>query len=180
LEKTKNIVRSGDLGDAAKHVVDVPIRFNYNASPKLQDIQTSLMAYFEVYHTYPALIVVDNVTNVRTGSVDNDDDPFSGLEALMDELHGMARETGSCVVGLHHVTGPYNDAAAPIPLSGVKGQIARVPELVLTLHKANDELGPDSLRVSTVKNRAGKANPSGYDFVCLDFFGDTMQIKDQS
>ena len=133
-----------------------------------------------MYGDYPSLVVIDNVTNVRTGVGENDDDPFSGLESLMDYLHDMARSTGACVVGLHHVTGPYNDAANPIPLSGVKGQIARVPEMVLTLHKSTADFGSDSLRVSTVKNRAGKADPSGYDFVELDFVGDTMTIKDKN
>jgi hypothetical protein len=79
---------------------------------------------------------------------------------------------------LHHVTGGYNDADRPIPLSGVKGQIARVPEMVLTLHKQTDVCGPDLLCVSTVKNRGGKADPSGSEYVSLTFNGDTMQIKD--
>jgi RecA-family ATPase len=136
-----------------------------------------MRSYEEVYGDFPALVVIDNVTNVRTGG-DNDDDPFSGLEALMDYLHDMARSTGACVVGLHHVTGGYNDADRPIPLSGVKGQIARVPEMVLTLHKQTDEFGPDLLCVSTVKNRGGKADPSGSEYVSLTFNGDTMQIKD--
>ena len=82
------------------------------------------------------------------------------------------------VTGLHHVTGPYNDADKPIPLSGVKGQIARVPELVLTLHRVSEGFGPDSLNVSTVKNRGGKSDASGQDYAALEFEGSTMQIND--
>jgi hypothetical protein len=175
--KTTRLVRSGNLGEAANEFQGIPIRFNYNASPDLKQIETSMLAYDEVYGDYPALVVVDNITNVHTGG-DNDDDPFAGLEALMDYLHDMARSTEACVVGLHHVTGQYNDAARFIPLSGVKGQVARVPELVLTLHKAPDQFGSDSLRISTVKNRAGRADPSGADYISLHFHGDTMQIKD--
>lgn len=178
LERTTQMVRAGDLGDSAEELSDIPIRFNYSASPNLTQIADSMRSYEEVYGDFPALVVIDNVTNVRTGS-ESDDDPFSGLEALMDELHTMARFTGACVIGLHHVTGGYNDADRPIPLSGVKGQIARVPEMVLTLHKITEDLGPDGLCVSTVKNRAGKADPSGSDFVELEFSGDTMQIKDK-
>lgn len=177
MEKTSALVRSGDLGDASDNFTDIPIRFNYSASPTPDQIETSLRAYEEVYGDFPALVVIDNITNVRTGG-DNDDDPFSGLEALMDYLHDMARKTSACVVGLHHVTGPFNDADKPIPLSGVKGQITRVPELILTLHKESDDFGPTLLNVSTVKNRAGKADPSGNDFGVLEFAGDTMQIKD--
>jgi RecA-family ATPase len=178
MDRTTRMVRNGDLGDAKDEFADIPIRFNYAASPSLDQIEASVRSYEEVYGDFPHLVVIDNITNVRTGGQDNDDDPFSGLEALMDYLHDMARSTGACVVGLHHVTGSYNDANKPIPLSGVKGQIARVPELVLTLHKLTEEIGPDVLCVSTVKNRAGKADPSGSDFVQLEFSGDTMQIRD--
>jgi hypothetical protein len=90
----------------------------------------------------------------------------------------MARTTSACVIGLHHVTGGYNDADRPIPLSGVKGQITRVPEMVWTLHRVPQEFGSDKLMVSTVKNRGGRSDPSGTDFVELDFIGDTMQIRD--
>ena len=177
MSKSAAMVRDGELGEADQLFDGIPIRFNYSASPNLKQIESSMRSYDEVYGDYPALVVVDNVTNVRTGG-DNDDDPFSGLEALMDELHVMARMTGACVIGLHHVTGGYNDADRPIPLSGVKGQIARVPEMVLTLHKVAQEFGPDSLRVSTVKNRGGRSDPSGTEFVELDFSGDTMTIKE--
>lgn len=90
----------------------------------------------------------------------------------------MARRTGAALVGLHHVTGPFNDSATPIPLSGIKGQIGRVPEVVLTMHRISEGFGSDSLRVSTVKNRTGKADPSGYDYAELEFNGDTMSIVD--
>lgn len=176
MEKSTKAVRDGDIGQDM--FSDIPIRFNYQASPTIDQIEVSMRAYDEVYGDFPALVIVDNVTNVRTGG-DNDDDPFSGLESLMDYLHDMARTTKSCVVGLHHVTGPFNDADKAIPLSGVKGQIARVPELVLTLHKEVDEFGPDLLNVSTVKNRGGKADPSGSDYVSLEFAGDCMQIRDE-
>ena len=50
--------------------------------------------------------------------------------------------------------------------------------MVLTLHKVAQEFGPDSLRVSTVKNRGGRSDQSGTEFVELDFSGDTMTIKE--
>jgi replicative DNA helicase len=175
MEQAAKAVRDGDLGDAAEALAGIPIRFNYSASPTLDQIETSMMSYEEVYGDFPALVVIDNVTNVRGGG--EDDDPFSGLESLMDYLHGMARTTSACVIGLHHVTGTYNDADKAIPLSGVKGQISRVPEMILTLHRVADDFA-EELRVSTVKNRGGKSDPSGADYVPLLFAGDTMQIRD--
>lgn len=176
MSRSTKAVRDEDVSEVADELSTIPIRFNYKASPSLDSIEESLQAYYALYEDYPALVIVDNITNVRTDS--SDDDPFSGLESLMDYFHVMARETGSCVVGLHHVTGGYNDADKAIPLSGVKGQISRVPELILTMHRISEPMGPDCLRVSTVKNRAGKADPSGQDYAELEFNGDTMSIRD--
>jgi hypothetical protein len=175
-EKATRLVRSNDLREVEAEFRDIPIRFKCEASPTLKQIETAMQAYDEVYGDFPALVVVDNITNVISSA--EDDDPFSGLEALMDYLHDMARRTAACVVGLHHVTGEYNNGDKAIPLGGVKGQIGRVPELVLTLHKVSSEFGPDTLNISTVKNRAGRMDPSGQDFVPLEFIGDTMQIKE--
>lgn len=179
LEDSAKAVLENRLGSVSRKLADVPIRFGYSASPTLDDIELSMTAYEEVYGDYPALVVVDNVTNVIAGS-GGDDDPFGGLESLMDYLATMARNTEACVLGLHHVTGPYNDAAKAIPLSGVKGQITRVPSMVLTLHKRPGDYpgDPDILCVSTVKNRGGKADPSGEDYAELWFDGDRMQITD--
>lgn len=178
LEDSATSVLDGKLGDAEEFLAGIPIRFNYSASPTIDDIETSMKAYEEVYGDFPSLVVVDNITNVIGGGSDADD-PFSGLESLMDYLATMARDTEACVVGLHHVTGPYNDGDKPIPLSGVKGQIARVPSMVLTLHKhSGAEWDDDTLCVSTVKNRGGKSDPSGNDFAQLRFDGERMQIED--
>src|SRR5690606_10155398 len=178
LEESAKIYHDKKFDLIKEELAPYPIRFNYAASPTLDDIQTSMQAYEEVYGDYPALVVIDNVTNV-VGDGDNAEDPFSGLESLMDYLATMARETESCVVGTHHVTGPYNDANKPIPLSGIKGQISRVPSMVLTLHKKEglDE-SKKTLCVSTVKNRGGKADPSGEMYAELMFEGDRMQIRD--
>jgi hypothetical protein len=35
------------------------------------------------------------------------------------------------------------------------------------------------LNVSTVKNRAGRADPSGLEYISLDFTPETMTIKDR-
>lgn len=180
LEKSARAVRAKDIGPEAESRLDnLPIRFNYSASPSLEQLEDSMGAYEQGYGDFPHLVVVDNITNVRSGG-DNDSDPFAGLESLMDYLHTMGRNTGACVIGLHHVTGEYNNGNKPIPLSGVKGQITRVPELILTMHRIEETFGTDSLRVSVCKNRGGKADASGASFSELGFIGDTMSIKDLS
>lgn len=176
LEESARAVRNEELGEAEGFIKNLPIRFSYNASPSLDQIEDSMKAYIQLTGDYPGLVVVDNITNVRTGV--DDDEPFSGLEALMDYLHDMARRTDACVIGLHHVTGPYNDGNKPIPLGGIKNQIGRVPEVVLTLHKGGSTVGPETINVSTVKNRSGRMDPSGESCIALEFDGDTMTIQD--
>jgi hypothetical protein len=179
LAESAELVLDNEVSKFKHHLEGIPIRFNYSASPSLDEMEGSIASYEEVYGDYPELIVIDNVTNVRDAA-SGDDDPFAGLESLMDYLHDMARKTGACVIGLHHVTGAYNDADKPVPLSGIKGQIARVPELVLTLHrKPGDGIyNPEMMCVSTVKNRSGKADPSGYGFAELEFVGESLNIRD--
>ncbi|MEW1546898.1 AAA family ATPase [Streptomyces tsukubensis] len=169
-------VRRNDISSYAALLDRHPVRFDYSASPSIEDIEDTVAAWYELYGEDAHMIVLDNITNIRGGSAANDDDPFGGLEALMDWANDMARTTGAHVAGLHHTTGPHNDGASPIPMSGVKGQITRVPALVITLHKPD----PGTLAASTVKNRADRSDPSGSTFVELGFDGDTMQITDDA
>lgn len=173
-----NMVLSSDFARIQALVGGSPIRFNYNPSPTLDTITQQVYAYEELHGDYPELIVVDNALDVVMEGTDVDQ--AQSLDALMAWLHELARTTEACVIVLHHVTGPYNDANQPIPLSGVKGQIGRVPELILTLHKQVGGFGTsDLLNVSTVKNRGQKADPTGQSFVSLTFDGSRMSIQDQ-
>lgn len=153
------------------------IRFDYLASPSLDDIELRMDSYQEVYGEYPELVIIDNITNVRSDN--SDDDPFSGLETLLDYLHTMARDTEACIVCLHHVTGPFNDGDKPIPLSGIKGQVGRVPEMVLTMYRNSAFNGADYLCVCAVKNRGGRADPTGHNVTQLVFDGPKVTITDQ-
>lgn len=157
----------------------IPLLIDYDSSPTPFDIEEILLAYYELCNEFPKLVVVDNITNVVTESRDGSD-PFSGLEALMDYLHDMARVTSACVLGLHHVKGEHASGMKPIPIDGVKGQIHRVPEVVLTMFKKPLEDGRWILCVSPVKNRGGKADPTGETYVELEFIGETMKVIDMT
>lgn len=177
MQESGEAVLQGDTQRIQGIVGDSPVRFSYNPSPTLEHIEAQIMAYAELYGDFPELIVVDNALDVVLDS--GETDQAQSLDALMAWLHDMARTTEACVIVLHHVTGPYNDAQQPIPLSGVKGQIGRVPELILTLHKGpGDFEGQDMLNVSTVKNRGQRADPSGNEYEELVFDGFLMSIDD--
>ena len=178
MKQSGELILDKSHGKIEDIIGNVPIRFSYNPSPTLTHIENQLLAYEELYGDFPELVVVDNALDVvMEGS---EDDQSRSLDSLMAWLHDMARTTEACVIVLHHVTGPYNDANQPIPLSGVKGQIGRVPELILTLHKQPGEYGwADQLCVSTVKNRGQRADPSGQSFVPLEFDGYRMSIAEK-
>lgn len=163
-----------DETDMIEAIRGLPVRFNYDSSPTLDVIKTNMDAFEELHGEYPHFTIVDNVTNVQNGTADNAENPFGGLESFMEFLNTMARETQSCVIGLHHTLGAYNDGMRPIPLSGVKGQITRVPPQVLTLFRPTD----DQIGVSVVKNRGGRADASGNRYAILEFEGSTMTIRD--
>lgn len=139
-------------------------RFNFSARPTQQEIELHLLCYLEVYGCTPHLLVVDNVTNVDTGTVGDAESYTFGLEGLCEYLSEMARATNAHVLGLHHVTGPHSDGLTPIPLSGVKGQVHRVPSLIVTIHKEVDGMNSRILHASPVKNREGFEDSSGGTF----------------
>ncbi|MFD4608295.1 AAA family ATPase [Streptomyces sp. NPDC058440] len=154
------------------------LRFNYEARPTLATIETDLRAYFEVFGMFPHLIVVDNITNVDGGAVGDAESFTFGLEAMCEYMSEMARYTGAHVLALHHVTGEFSDGLAPIPLSGVKGKIGRVPNVILTIHKEIDGMDGRILHVSPVKNREGFEDSSGQTFSSYEFHRTNMQLTD--
>ncbi|MGW5773092.1 AAA family ATPase [Streptomyces longwoodensis] len=155
------------------------IRFNYEARPTLADIERDLRAYFEVFGIFPHLVVVDNITNVAGDSPADSAETFTfGLEAMCEYMSEMARYTGAHVLALHHVVGEFSDGLQPIPLSGVKGKIGRVPNVILTIHKEIDGMDGRILHVSPVKNREGFEDSSGQTFSSYVFNNTNMQLTD--
>jgi len=133
------------------------IQFVYESSLSQDDVDDELMAYAQVYGAWPEIIVVDNLANIDAGG----DDRWGGLESVCDYLHDVARKTGALIVALHHVTGEHENGDSPVPLSGLRGKISKVPEQVLTLWRAGDDTWP-KMGVAIVKNRGGNASAAGH------------------
>lgn len=154
------------------------LRYNFDARPKPSDIEKHLLCYYEIYNINPHLLIVDNVTNVDTGNVGDAESYTFGLEGLCEYLSEMAKVTNAHVLGLHHVKGEFADGLTPIPLSGVKGQISRVPNLILTAHKELDGLDSTIIHVSPVKWREGTADPSGGTFASFRLNRSNLRLED--
>lgn len=144
------------------------MRANFQSSLSDQDLLDEIDAYAEVYGEYPELIVIDNLTNIY---VEGYDDERQGTMATCTLLHDIARQTNSAIVALHHVTGIYEGEAKPVPLSGLVNKVSKVPEVIFTLHRNGNTLG-----VSVVKNRNGRANASGVDVISLPIDLERMRI----
>ncbi|MET8382542.1 DnaB-like helicase C-terminal domain-containing protein [Streptosporangium canum] len=151
------------------------LRFDYNAAPSLDDIESNVTAYAYLYGRYPEVIVIDNLRDVVS---DDPGESYMVLENTLGWLKDLARQTQACVIVLHHVTGEWEDGDKPIPLSGLRGKVGKIPQLVLTLFREETPFGED-MGVAIVKNRGGRASSAGKFTVSLDCDLSTMTIKDK-
>lgn len=129
------------------------------ASPvSTDDVIDEVEAYTALYGEPPEIIVFDNIRDVYDPATQSDE--FAQLDAVMTFAKHLARDTGAAVICLHHVVGTYENGNEPVPLSGLRGKVGKLPELILTLFKPSDGV----TGVSVVKNRNGQASPGG-DFL---------------
>lgn len=134
------------------------LKFCFDPSPTLTDLELELRAYEEVQGELPWLIVIDNLINVQMDDVDE----FRGLRLILSALHQVTRETNACVLVLHHVTGEYDGTEKPPPRKALHGKVSHFPEVILTMAKSQTFLG-----MACVKNRNGPADPTGNDAIWL-------------
>ena len=145
------------------------IFWSFDSSPNLDDLDEEVSAFEEIWGESPALIVVDNLMDI---SMDGGEE-FAGMRGAMKELKFLARDTNAAVLVLHHTKESYNGDPCP-PRSAVQGVVNQLPALILTVGQtAHGMLG-----VASVKNRYGKADPSGNSPVWLQFNGEFMFISD--
>lgn len=160
LPEVERLMREGGMQMLEERVRSATshIRWNFKSSLELDDIMDEIEAYAHVYGEYPSIMCFDNISNITSGEPDE----FRDLQEVSFFLHDLARDTGAACIALHHVAGSFEDSGKPIPMSGIRGKISKTPELILTLYRAS------GLNVSVVKNRVGRADPSGGFFVTLN------------
>ena len=76
------------------------IKWVFDSSPSLDDIELEIKAYVELYGIAPELIIIDNLMNVAAVS----DNEWTALRDAMSAFHYMAREYESAFIVLHHVS----------------------------------------------------------------------------
>jgi predicted ATP-dependent serine protease len=157
--------------DKLKH-----IKWVFDSSPSLDDIELEIKAYVELYGEAPELIVIDNLMNVAAET----DNEWAGLRAIMMELHDMARKTEACVLVLHHVSeqSEYGSPSKPPARRAIHGKVSQLPALILTLgYDPNQAV----LCVAAVKNRFGPhtADASQYATLYVNYAACQIGDKDE-
>lgn len=166
------------LAEYDKHVDKFTrIRFEFDAGPTLTTIEENIWCYADVHGRWPEIIVLDNLSNAID---ENGGDGFVALENILSFMHEIARKTKACIVVLHHLVGEWEDGTSPAPLSGLRGKVSKLPEIIINLYRHSDEegFGPEQLGCAIVKNRGGKANAAGKYCVVLDLDLEHMDISD--
>jgi hypothetical protein len=172
LEVQKDL-RSGKYDQYLNSVSN--LRFIFDPTLTLDSIEETTLCYGDLWGKWPEIIVVDNLLNI---SAEGDGEGYQADENILSYLHELARTTQACVVVLHHVTGQYDSGTDPVPLAGLRNKVSKLPVLVLTLFRDQDEMGTESLGVAVVKNRFGKASAGGNNVLRLRCDLDRMDISD--
>jgi len=148
------------------------LRWSFESSPTLSDIDESVQAFETTWGTSPTLIVIDNLMDI---AMDGHEE-FSGMRAAMKELKYLARDTNACVLVLHHTKEGFVGTPCQ-PRSAIQGLVNQIPALILTI---GQEIIGESiyLCVAAVKNRYGRADATGNTFTMLSFDPASMQLKD--
>lgn len=183
--KVATVQRNMELGQTEDYdaILDElhRIRFDFNAGPTLEDIEQCVYDWAIIHGRHPEFLIIDNLSNVID---DNGGDGFVALENILAYLHQLARDLKICIIVLHHLTGYYEDGVEPPPLSGLRGKVSKLPELILNLYRNQDDMdagiGMESLGVAIVKNRGGQANAAGKLTVSLTLDLEHMSITDSA
>ncbi|NDB57087.1 hypothetical protein EB001_01355 [bacterium] len=146
--------------------------WSFESTPTLKDLDDEVSAFETVWGKSPVLIVVDNLMDI---AMDGHEE-FQGMRAAMKELKYLARDTNSAVLVLHHTKEGF-DGYPCQPRSAIQGLVNQIPAMVLTIGQMKQ--GDDTyLCVAPVKNRYGRADQTGNNYVSLAFNPDSMYLDD--
>ena len=139
----------------------------YDISVQAKDILGLVNAETEYWGVAPELTIIDNISNlIREGD-------YQEYRKLFVDLHRIARLGDTFILALHHVNrGP--GPGAPLKLTDGQFSGEQEAEVVLGLWTKTEGF----LNVSILKNRSGKADPTGQLYATLRFEHENMQIRD--
>jgi len=143
------------------------LRFDFDPSPTLDDIQLSIQAYGEAFGEYPQLLIIDNLLNIAALH----DNEWTGMRDIAKAMHHVARETDAAVFMLHHTTEAEGRPELPPSRKSIQGKISQLPEMILTVAMDHET---SEYRIACVKNRFAKNSAAGTDYTVL--FADASRM----
>ena len=169
-----NLDQDSHFFDLMLHEKGSHIKWVFDPSPDIDTIELEILAYGEVYGMAPALVVIDNLMNC----VSVTGEEWSGIRAIMSELHHVARKTGACVLALTHMSEQRDyEADKPAPRRAILGKASQLPSMILSI-AMNPEYG--ELKVAAVKNRFGEHSADGTKYATLLIDPSRVQIADSN
>lgn len=145
------------------------VKWNFQSQPTLHDLDDEIAAFTLVRGEPPALIVIDNASNIAFDSGDE----FSSLRELMRQLKVTAREHNCCVVVLHHTSENFPGDPCP-PLHSIHGKISQEPAVVITFGQPQEGY----LAACPVKNRNDYMDRTGRNAIWLEYQPSLMMLRD--
>ena len=152
------------INEASGHIF-----WSFESAPTLADIDQEVLAFEELWGCAPTLIVVDNLMDVANDGGEE----FAGMRSTIKELKYLARDTNAAVLVLHHTKESYVGNPCQ-PRSALQGMVAQLPALICTVGTN----APGYIAIAPVKNRYGKADPSGDTAFWLQFNPEIMDVSD--
>ena len=152
------------INEASGHIF-----WSFESAPTLSDIDQEVLAFEELWGCAPTLIVVDNLMDIANDGGEE----FAGMRSTIKELKYLARDTNAAVLILHHTKESYVGNPCQ-PRSALQGMVAQLPALICTVGTN----APGYIAVAPVKNRYGKADPSGDTAFWLQFNPEMMDVSD--
>jgi len=153
-----------------KHIItDVlktsKINFSYHPAPGVLDIEDEINAWVEMWDEYPPIIVIDNLLDMSAEGGDGAE--HSRFKEILKELKTLARDTGSCVIVLHHMleSGEYGSShhgSLPKPRSALSGKVSQTPAQIFSVNAEGNRL-----HLAVVKDRNGPNDPTANKYLTL-------------
>lgn len=144
------------------------IRWVFDSSPTLDDLEGEILAYVELAGRPPELVIVDNASDVVIDGADE----WGALRELMRALKHLARHYDIAMLALHHSSDGSHGDPCP-PRASIQGKVSQVPAVILTVASTDGWMA-----LAPVKNRFGPADPTGRTALMLDWDPSRMLLAD--
>jgi KaiC/GvpD/RAD55 family RecA-like ATPase len=151
------------------------LAFSFETDPTYKHLHQEVVAFFELWGTYPDVIVIDNLMDV----IGDNEDEYSGMRDHTRAFKRLARATDSLVWILHHCNeedqSKRRGALQPPARGRITGKVSQKAELVITIaYNAADRV----MLLAPVKVRDGDPDDTGGTYLQLRSDPDRMQFFD--